>query len=85
MAESTPGEYGSDWFEGAIARPGQVLKDFVRAIQPQLQKVRASIEGLASAGSADGGIGCLATSPCTPSDLMLLLVPTWPHLASSRT
>lgn len=40
VAEVGPGNYGSDWFEGAIARPGQVLKDFVRAIQPELQKVR---------------------------------------------
>lgn len=30
------GAYGMDWFEGAIARPGQVLKDLVRAVQPQL-------------------------------------------------
>jgi hypothetical protein len=30
------GEYGMDWFEGAIARPGQVLKDLVRAAQPEL-------------------------------------------------
>ncbi len=36
------GAYGMDWFEGAIARPGQVLKDVVRAVQPQLaDKVRA--------------------------------------------
>lgn len=30
------GTIGLDWFEGAIARPGQVLKDVVRAVQPEL-------------------------------------------------
>lgn len=43
------GAYGMDWFEGAIARPGQVLKDLVRAVQPQLaDKVRGAVKSVPS-------------------------------------
>lgn len=33
----TVDQYGQDWFEGAIARPGKVLKDIVRAVQGQVR------------------------------------------------
>ena len=33
--------YGLDWFEGAIARPDQVLQDFVHAVNPANSSVRS--------------------------------------------
>lgn len=43
--------YGMDWFEGAIARPGLVLKDVVRAVQPQLAE---QARGSGGKGSGEG-------------------------------
>ena len=43
LLSDSAGMYGMDWFEGALARPGEVLKDVVRAVQPALvPQVRCS-------------------------------------------
>jgi hypothetical protein len=52
--------YGMDWFEGAIARPGQVLRDIVRAVQPQLTKEVSGSRRLA--GRVRWELGCPAAS-----------------------
>ena len=44
-------DMGSDWFEGAMVRPGDVLQDMVRALHPE----QAKVGGGAGAGAGAGG------------------------------
>ncbi|KAI7839391.1 hypothetical protein COHA_006792 [Chlorella ohadii] len=56
--------YGSDWFEGAIARPGKVLKDIVRAVQGQGQGFTWVRNLFTEQPMVTDGKSCNAAQPC---------------------
>lgn len=47
------GSYGMDWFEGALTRPGQVIRDLVRTVHPQALQ-EAQVRGLAGGWQGAG-------------------------------
>ncbi|PRW56963.1 flagellar associated [Chlorella sorokiniana] len=60
----TVDQYGSDWFEGAIARPGKVLKDIVRAVQGQGQGFTWVRNLFTEQPVVTDGKTCNAAQPC---------------------
>lgn len=60
----TVDQYGSDWFEGAIARPGKVLKDIVRAVQGQGEGFTWVRNLFTEQPVVTDGKSCNAAQPC---------------------
>lgn len=60
----TVDQYGQDWFEGAIARPGKVLKDIVRAVQGQGEGFTWVRNLFTEQPVVTDGKSCNAAQPC---------------------